>query len=125
MSVFTKLFGMDKVVEKGAEIIDEAFNTDQEKSDARQKWFSTFLELQKVIATEGTPTALSRRILAFMIMGAFIFLILFAVIIWKFDPAWAKVIFEDGVGRLEFLAGAVGTTYFIKDAIVKAYKAKG
>ena len=103
--------------------IDKMFYTEQEKSAAKQKWFDSWLDLQKLLSTEGTPTAISRRILAFMIMGVFLFLILFGVFIWKWFPEWSKVIFENGVSRLEFLAGSVGATYFIKDAIVKAIQA--
>jgi hypothetical protein len=125
MSFITKLLGMEKVIEKGAELVDDAFHTEEEKTAARQKWFDSFLGLQTIIANESTPTAISRRILAFMIMGAFLLLIFMGVVVWKFDAAWAKVIFEDGVGRLEFLAGAVGATYFIKDAVVKALRARG
>jgi hypothetical protein len=124
MGIIAKLLGMDKVVEKGADLIDEAFETSQEKTEARQQWFATYLDLQKVIANESTPTALSRRILAFMIMGVFLFLVLFGAVLWKFDPLWSAQIFEQAVGRLEWLAGAVGATYFIKDAVVKAFQAR-
>lgn len=103
--------------------IDKVFFTDEEKAEARQKWFSSWIEIQKVLASEGTPTAVSRRILAFMIMGTFLGLIVFGVVIWKFSPEWAGVVFN-AVDRLSTLAAAVGATYFIKDAVVKAIKAK-
>lgn len=104
--------------------IDKVFFTEEEKSEARQKWFGSWLDLQRVLATEGTPTAIARRVLAFMIMGTFLGLIVSGVIVWRFSPEWAKIIFE-AVAQLDTLAAAVGATYFIKDAVVKAIQAKG
>lgn len=111
------------IAEKTADGIGKIFFTEEEKSDARQKWFTVWLDLQKTLSTEGTPTAISRRILAFMVMGPFVGLIIFGVIVFKFDPTWAKFILTEGVERLALLAAAVGATYFIKDAVVKAIQA--
>ena len=103
--------------------IDKIFYTEQEKAEAKKKWFDGWLDLQKIISNESTPTAISRRILAFMIMGPFVSLIVFGVVIYKFDTAWAQFILSQGVERLSLLASAVGATYFIKDAVVKAIQA--
>lgn len=103
--------------------IDKAFYTDEEKAEARQKWFSGWLALQQTIANESTPTAISRRVLAFMIMGVFLSLIVLGIALWKIDREWSRVVF-DGVDRLEWMATAVAATYFIKDALVKTAKAR-
>ena len=100
--------------------IDKMFYTDQEKAEAKAKYFTFWLDTQKVIAGESAPTAISRRILAFMIMGPFVGMICFSVVVFKYDPAWATFILSQGVERLSLLAGAVGATYFVKDLVVKA-----
>lgn len=123
-TVIGKIFGMEKVIDKGAEMIDEAYQTEQEKTEARQKWFETWMDLQRVIANESLPTAVARRVLAFMIMGVFLSLVLLGVALYKIDSVWSAMIFEQAVGRLEVLAGAVGATYFIKDLVVKALREK-
>lgn len=134
MGLFDIFKSSSKAVETASEVvskstdgiisgIDKMFHTEEEKADAKQKWFDTWLTLQDTLAHEGTPTAIARRVLAFMIMGMFLFLILFGVIVWKFSPEWSKVIFN-AVESLSTLAAAVGATYFIKDAVVKAIGAK-
>jgi hypothetical protein len=106
--------------------LDDAKFTDQERAVMQKQIVEAFLpmwvDLQKILATEGTASSLARRVLAFMIMGTFLGLIVFAVIIWHHDPKWAEFVTTEGVGRLEFLAGGVGLTYFVYYGITKFFK---
>lgn len=108
--------------------LDHRAFTDQERAEMAKKVYDAFLpawvDLQKTMATESTASAISRRILAFIIMGAFVGLIIGAAVAYKFDPEWAKFILKEGVDRLEFLAGGVGLTYFIYHGVTKFFTAK-
>jgi hypothetical protein len=113
------------LLEKGAAGIDKLFFTEEEKSDAKKAWFGSWIDLQKILSTEGLPTAISRRILAWMITGTFLLLIVFACVVWKLDKEWAQFIFEKGVSNLSFSAGAVVTTYFAYYGINKVVETFG
>lgn len=109
--------------------LDDAKFTEQEKAEFAKDVYKSFMpmwmELQKTLATEGTPSSLARRVLAFMIMGVFLGLIVLACAVWKVDSKWAEFITSEGVGRLEFLAGGVGLTYFVYYGITKFFKKEG
>ena len=91
--------------------IDAAFFTDEEKS--RAALLITEAGIRMVEATQGESTvrSVTRRVLAWMIMGTFLFLVLFAALIWKVDTAWALHVLEC-VKALGSLALAVGIFYF-------------
>lgn len=72
MSFFSKLFLGGKTAETVADtlkdsakasfsILDEAFNTDQEKSEAKAKAVDAYIEIYKTTMTESTGTAEARR----------------------------------------------------------------
>ena len=80
MSWFSKLLGTDKaldVVKDSAKstfsIIDEAFHTDQEKAEGKLKAANIWLESQRTIAKQSAPTAISRRVIAWAIIGLVVF----------------------------------------------------
>ena len=115
------IFGTMKMVDAAADTIktgtsmlDNAFFTEQERAAAMQKFTDTWLGIQDKIASENSLSSITRRILAYMIMGTFLALVVFACLIWKLDPAWSayvlKVLAETQIG---VLAVAVGTTYFV------------
>lgn len=111
------------LLEKGASGIDKMFYTQEEKAIASQKYFEGWLDFQKMLGSESMPSAVSRRILAWIIAGVFCFLVVCGVAIYKVDPLWSKFIFEEGVSRLEFGFGAVITTYFVTGGIAKVIAA--
>lgn len=124
------IFSAPKVLDKAGDIIEVAehgigrlFFTDKDKSDASAKYFDTWLDIQKVLATENTNSAISRRILAWLITGTFLFLIVLAVAVYKWAPEWSKYIFTEALSRLEFGFGAVITTYFVTGGIAKVLTA--
>jgi len=101
-------------IKTGASMLDNAFFTDQERAAAMQKFTETWLSIQDKIASENSLSSITRRILAYMIMGTFLALVVFACLIWRLDQAWSayvlKVLAETQIG---VLAVAVGTTYFV------------
>jgi len=115
------IFGTTKMVDAAADTIktgtnmlDNAFFTEQERAAMAQKFTETWLSIQDKIASENSLSSITRRILAYMIMGTFLGLVVFSCLIWKWDPAWSayvlKVLAETQIG---VLAVAVGTTYFV------------
>ena len=83
MGWFGKMLGTDKAMDTVKEsakstfsIIDEAFYTDQEKADNKAKAANMWLQVQKVVATQSAPTAISRRIIAWSIIGIVTFMVL-------------------------------------------------
>jgi len=101
-------------IKTGASMLDNAFFTDQERAAAFQKFTETWLSIHEKIASENSLSSITRRILAYMIMGTFLGQVIFACLIWKWDPAWSAyvlhVLKETEIG---VLAVAVGTTYFV------------
>ena len=75
MGMLSGLFSSKKVVDTAAEVVksgttmlDEAFYTDQGKAEFRAKAADNWLELQKIVANQSTPTAVSRRVVAILVI---------------------------------------------------------
>ena len=100
-------------VKSGMSMLDNAFYTKQEQAADAGKIMSTGLAIQTAIAQENSIRSITRRLLAWSVMGLFLLLILMACIVWKFDPAWATYIKDIIVEtRLMYLAMIVGFFYF-------------
>ena len=106
------------VVNSAVNGIDAVFYTDQEKAEnvierikLFQQGYSIWLEAQKVLINETTPRSITRRILAVLILGAFLLLILAAGGIYFVNIEWAKWLIECS-GYLKGLAITVGVFYF-------------
>ena len=116
MSFFSTLFSVPKIVDtaaevviKGTDMIDKAFYTDQEKAENSNKLMAFWLELQKLIANDTGFSAIARRFVAYMITGVFLFLVVMACAVWKFDKDWSefilKTIDKTDLGYLMLLVG--------------------
>jgi len=74
---------------------------------------NTWLTIQKATANENSIRSVTRRILAWFIMGTFILMVLSACVIWKIDSAWAEYIKTMMVdSQIGYLAMIVGFFYF-------------
>jgi len=102
--------------------IDKMVFTEEEKTDVRQKWFETTVDFQKALMQEALPSAVSRRVLAWMISGVYLAHITFASIIWRFNEKWAEFVINNVIERVEFAFGAVISTYFIYHGIKQVVK---
>ena len=91
--------------------IDAAWFTPEEKS--RAAFEITQASIQMVVATQGEATvrSITRRVLAWMIMGSFLFLLLFGTFIYKIDAEWSAYCLNSAKA-LTFLATPVGIFYF-------------
>lgn len=120
MGFLTAFLGAPKVVDtvadtvkSGMGMLDNAFYTEQEKAENAGKVMNTWLEIQKATAQENSIRSITRRILAWLIMGLFLLLVLAACIIWKFDAGWAEYTLSVvGKTNLSYLAMIVGFFYF-------------
>lgn len=120
MSILSKFFGTPKLVDTAADavktgvgMLDNAFYTDQEKAADAHKMVETWIKIQETTASENSIRSITRRVLAWIIMGAFISLVIFACGAWKIDPAWADYIKQMLVDTsLGYLALIVGFFYF-------------
>lgn len=130
MSWFTSLFALPKVVDTGLDLvtsaakgIDALFFTDEERSQARQKWWSeVFLPLEKVLAPQGAIRSITRRVLAKAFCETYLFLFIVGFIVFKIDREWAafaleliKILTVPVSGIVLFFFGAYGVgTYLTK-----------
>ena len=92
MGWFGKLLGTDKALDTVKEsakstfsIIDEAFYTDQEKSESKAKAVNQWLQAQKIVAAQSAPTAISRRVIAWAVIGIVCFMVLQGCLYIGFD----------------------------------------
>ncbi len=102
--------------------LDKMVFTDEEKTDAKQKWFDKMVDFQKALMQEALPSAVSRRVLAWMIAGIYLLHVTAASIIWRFNQDWAKFIIDNAVSRVEFAFSAVISTYFIYHGLKQVMK---
>jgi hypothetical protein len=120
MGLLSTIFGTPKIVDtvadtvkSGVGMLDNAFYTDQEKAADGQKIMELWLKIQETTAGENSIRSVTRRILAWTIMGAYVVIVLGACIVWKFDSAWATYILSLLTDtNLSYLALIVGFFYF-------------
>ncbi len=92
--------------------IDALVYTDEEKAAMRQKLGDQWLELQKVLGEETTVRSVTRRILAVLIVVPFVFLILAAAVVYKFDMEYAKFLLALAESQFGWLVLGVAGFYF-------------
>ena len=134
MGFLAGLFGTKKATETVLNIaekttdgvvkgIDALFFTEEEKSRASQKAVETYIELNKTIASENTVRSITRRRLAVMIVGTFLFLLVAGAFIHKLDSEWALHILACAK-QLVFLVSSIGILYFGPYQIGKMFDKK-
>ena len=112
-------------VKSGVGMLDNAFYTKQEKAENAVKMQDVWLKIQQVIVAENSIRSVTRRILSWGIICLFLFLILAACAIWKFDPKWAEYIKDTIIEtKLTYLAMIVGFFYFGYWGVSNIIKAK-
>jgi len=125
MGILSSIFGTPKVIDTVAEtvksgvgMLDNAFYTEQEKAANNAKMMDLWLEIQKTTASENSIRSITRRYLAWVVMGTYVLIVLMACIVWKSDPAWAEYILSLLTKtNLSYLALIVGFFYFGSYAI--------
>lgn len=86
MGWFSKLIGADNAIEavdnfakSGMTILDEAFDTDEEKRASRDKIIDSWVRLQETINTQKSPTSVSRRVVAGVVLSLIWVLVMVSV----------------------------------------------
>lgn len=102
----------EKVLDGAVSGIDKVFYTDEEKADAREKLGAYWLEAQKVLLNESNSAGITRRILAWIIMGEFALLVLIAAIAFPFLPEYSQFLVGLIEGQLSLLVLTVGGFYY-------------
>lgn len=105
-------------VMKGA---DALVLTDEERLNYQQKAAETHLEITRLIATESTPTAVSRRIIAVLVIVPFVLLKLTSAVVYLCGMYGDAAHLNELSGDFEYLVLAVITFYF-GSHIVKGLK---
>lgn len=107
-----------KVLDAGIAGVDKLFYTDEEKAEARARMGDAWLKLQEMMGEETTARAMTRRILAVGIVGAFIGLILASGGIYGlgyFHPffiEWANHLYDLATTNFDMLTLMVATFYY-------------
>ena len=85
---------IDKVADKGMSMLDNAFFTDQEKSDSAAKLYIGWLDMTKNLVNDTGISSMTRRILAVMFSFVFILLVVFSIGIYWYDPEWSAYVIK-------------------------------
>ncbi len=101
-----------RVLDAGVRGIDALVYTDEEKAVAKQKLLDGWLQLQKDMGEETTVRAVTRRILAILIIVPFVFLVLSAAVAYFFDPQYTQFLIDLADGQFGIMALAVTCFYF-------------
>lgn len=72
--------------------IDAAWYTDEEKAADAQERRGSWLKMMEATAGENSIRSVTRRILAFLVIGPFMGLLICAAGLYKFDLKWAEFI---------------------------------
>jgi len=91
--------------------VDALFFTDEEKSKASFEVTKAAIQMVTVTQGETTVRSITRRVLAWLIMGTFLFLLLFGAMIYKIDANWSAYCLNSAKALI-FLATPVGIFYF-------------
>jgi len=91
--------------------VDMVWFTPEEKSIAALKITESVIRMVEATKGESTVRSITRRVLAWMIMGTFLFLLLFGTLVYKWDAGWSAYCLNSAKA-LTFLATPVGIFYF-------------
>jgi len=114
----------DNLTNKVAGGLDQLFFTDQEKAEISVEAIRLHLALIQSTQTESSIRSVTRRIVAWGIMGTFMLLIIASGGIWKFDKEWAGFLLSlaQQIYELVLMVGFFYFGYFAVSSIVKKAK---
>ena len=102
---------ISSLIKHTASGLDKLFFTDQEKAQVSLQTMQMHFKLVEMTMGETSIRSITRRILAWLIMGGFLFLIFFSAIVYKLSPEWASFVFKCA-GQIYELVLMVGFFYF-------------
>lgn len=80
LSILGTIFGSGKVIEKGLDLIDESFDSIEEKTDSQVKVIESKAKSKTDLLTAYAPFKLAQRYIAFSFTFMFIFIMLNGVL---------------------------------------------
>lgn len=96
--------------------IDKMVFTQEEKFDAWKDVAATHLAILKETASESTTRSITRRMLALILVGDYVFLMTWACLVYKWYPNWAIYVVETAnntnLGKLAFWFGIFYVGYY-------------
>jgi len=101
-----------KVLDAGIKGVDALVFTEEEKTEAKQKLLSQWVDLQKSMGEETTVRSVSRRIIAMLLIVPFVLLIMMSAVAFPFNEVYAKFLLELASGNFGFMAMGVAAFYF-------------
>jgi len=115
---------VDNLTNKVAGGLDQLFFTDQEKAEISVETMRMHLALIQATQTESSIRSITRRMVAWGIMGTFMWLIILSGIIWHWDQGWAKYLLElaKQIYELVLMVGFFYFGYFAVSSVVKKVK---
>ncbi len=102
----------EKVLDAGIAGIDKIIFTEEEKSDARKALLDSWLKLQEMLGEETSVRGVTRRILAVIYSGTYVFLTLASVAVFKFDKTYADFMWDIAQGTYGTITLTVAAFYF-------------
>lgn len=99
---------MKSLVDKGVDMLDNAFYTDQEKAVQHGKFVEYWIKYLET--TKGQN--LARREIAVYTIRTYLFLVVFAIIIYPFNSEWSSFIFTSTKETLFWIVSTVTVFYF-------------
>ena len=102
----------EKVLDAGVRGIDALVFTEEEKAELHKKMGEDWIELQKIMGEETTVRAVTRRILAVLVVVPFVLLVLSAAVAYAFSPEYATFLLALAESQFGILVLTVAAFYF-------------
>lgn len=120
-SIISKILGLDGVVEKGLELIDDAWETDAEKTESKTK---AKIELMKAYA----PFRIAQRYLALLFGFTYLGTYVLIIILTAFDKETDKYLKIMSEFSIDWAMLTILAFYFgggLADSVLKPKKGNG
>jgi len=114
----------DNLINKVAGGLDQLYFGDEEKAEISIEAMRLHLALVKSTQEESSTRSVTRRVLSWLIMGTFMFLILFSAFVWRTNQEWAKWTLDivKQFYELVMMVGFFYYGYYAVSSIIKQQK---
>ena len=101
-----------KVLDAGIKGIDALVFTDEEKAELQKRMGDQWIEIQKVMLGETSIQAVTRRVLAVLVVGSFTFLVIGAALAYPFAQTYAAFLLDLAQSQFGWMSMGVMAFYF-------------
>lgn len=102
----------EKVLDGAISGIDKIVYTEEERADAKAKLLDKWLELQAMLGEETSVRGVTRRMLALLFCGTYVFLTILAALVWPWMNDYASFLWEIANGQYGWIVLSVTVFYF-------------